>query len=395
MTRSKWWVVLALAALVAVGNAPVVAQTQPADTGYTVERGDTLYALRGIYRADQPEMRALVILNSFLAERGRTFTDAKGRFIVILKPGEVLDGIERLGVTVDPVTIDEFRLAPARVTQAGTDADARTEPAAFDWMRTALYVLVALAAIAAIMALATWSRRRRDQATRREEHERELQQDPITSGTPYVPGGIPATEPQRLEDFFEQQAVARYADRNPHVDRNTVRVTRVGPIESGTISGEGLVGYLGGEMRPRRIATPLNAYQARYRFPDGTEELLQCLQACMNPVAYGGDVYRGFTFTPATAVVAPPEPPQPVPQAVPHPAMAARRIREATEAEGGMTITVGDRVFTFERGVHLAVDPETGAVTIDGTGFRTVIMRRAAKAKKVGASRTPAAAVQQ
>ncbi len=126
--------------------------------------------------------------------------------------------------------------------------------------------------------------------------ERELRLDPITSGKPYVAGGIEPTETRRLESFFDQRAMALYRERNPTVERFTFHVDRIGPIQVGTIFGEGLVGYLGSTMKPRRIPEPgIRAYQARYRFPDGTEEVLQTLQACMNPVN-SGDTYKGFVF---------------------------------------------------------------------------------------------------
>ncbi len=126
--------------------------------------------------------------------------------------------------------------------------------------------------------------------------DRELRLDPITSGKPYVAGGIEPVETRRLEKFFDQRASSLYRERNPNLEGFTFDIRRIGPIQVGTISGEGLVGYLGTTMKPRRIPEPgIRAYQARYRFPDGTEEVLQTLQACMNPV-HSGDTYKGFVF---------------------------------------------------------------------------------------------------
>jgi hypothetical protein len=177
---------------------------------------------------------------------------------------------------------------------------------------------------------------------------REMLRDPITSGTPYVPGGIVPTEKARLESFFDDQAATRYSQRNP--GNGTVRPVRIGPIEAGTITGEGLVGYLGGEMLPRTITTPIAAYQARYRFPDGTEEILQSLMLCMNPVSHGGDVYRGFVFTlgniavPALPVpvaqVVPPQEAAPAPVVEVLPAIAPVSAEPIPVADGGVRIEI-------------------------------------------------------
>ncbi len=109
--------------------------------------------------------------------------------------------------------------------------------------------------------------------------------NPVTSGPAIVPGGIQPNETQRLNDHFDREAISRHA-------------TRIGAVESGTITGEGTVGYANGETRPYRITTPLRAYRARFRMQDGTEQTFITLQGCMNPVNYGGEVYQGFTFTP-------------------------------------------------------------------------------------------------
>lgn len=369
MKKHFSWIVLVVV-LVAAGSMPIaLAQTT---SPYTVNKGDTVYALKGIYSSSQPEWKAFTILNPFLAEPGRAFVTQDGRFIVIVRPGEQLEGIDQLGVTVEPLPIKELGLAPpAKVTSeagGGTTTTAEAQLIVPPWV---FWFLVA-AVIAAVAIVVFRIFKKLDVEAKREEHERELRQDPVTSGPAMVPGGIPSTDTARLDNFFEQQAIARFAQRNPALDRNVIRVMRVGPIEDGTISGEGLVGYLGGEWHPRRIETPLGSYQARYRFPDATEEVLQCLQACMNPVAYGGEVYRGFTFTAGQAIVPAPEPPVPAPQAVPHPAIAVARIRAAAQGEGYSTVTIGDRVITVERGVHFTVGDD-GSIIMAGLAFEMTV----------------------
>lgn len=358
---------LVLVAIFTIAPVANFAQT-PADSGiYTVLPGDTGWDLSRQYYDNAAIWQRIVDLNPFLQEAGRLF-ERDGKIILLLKPGEILVGLERLNVPAPTAVPIEQLVAPVPPVQA----EAVIIDTGFNWFWLPIIGLVILG----LVMLAKVFRRRYDEQTRREEHEHELRQDPITSGTPYVPGGIAPTDMPRLEHFFDQQATARYADRNPNLDRAIIRATRVGPIEEGTIVGEGMVGYLGGEMRPRRIETPLRAYQARYRFPDGTEEVLQCLMACMNPVTYGGDTYRGFTFTPTQAVVPVPEPERPAPQAVPMPAMVARMIRTAAGTDGNTTVTIGDQVLVFERGIHFNVDEATGAISMEGQSFKMTLQPR-------------------
>lgn len=111
--------------------------------------------------------------------------------------------------------------------------------------------------------------------------------DPTTSGPAFIPGGIRPDETDRLRRHF---------DGFPNL-------VRISPVESGTITGEGEVRYSNGTIQRHTITTPIPAYQARYRRSDGTEEVVQTLQRCMNPLNNGGTVYRGFTFTPGSSVV--------------------------------------------------------------------------------------------
>lgn len=382
----KRMVLPVLVVLVALWAIPAAAQTtQPS---YTVQQGDTGWELARQYYDNPTIWQRIVDMNPALQQPGRVF-EKDGKIILLLKPGEQLFGLDSLNVAPPKaVSLDQL-VKPAEAPKQA-DTSATMQMGNFPWWIVALL-------LAAIVGGLTWfgisrSRQNRRQLLLREQtevRERELRRDPVTSGPAMVPGGIPATDTERLQNFFDEQATSRFAQRNPTVDRATIRATRVGPIEEGTISGEGLVGYLGGEFRPRRIDTPIRAYQARYRFPDGTEEVLQCLQACMNPVQYGGDTYRGFTFTPTQAVVPVPEPERPSPVPAPHPAMAVRRIREEAGEEGRSTLTIGDRVITIDRGAHLAIDEATGNVTISGTVFEMTVKRKEQPAAK--ADETPLA----
>ena len=363
--------VLLFALLVAI-LAPAVAtyaQTLANPGTYTVQPGDTGWALAGRYYSDSTTWQRIVDMNPFLQERGRVFEDTnpvtgEKRIILLLKPGEALQGLERLNINPPTAVPIEKLVAPAAQVAANPNFGSSKPFLAnvYGWL------LLALAIALGIWLIVDMISRHRSRV-RHAARESELRRDPITSGPAMVPGGIPATDAPRLTNFFDQQAVNRYAQLNPAVDRATIRATRIGPIEEGTITGEGMVGYLGGDFRPRRIDTPLAAYQARYHFPDGTEENMITLQACMNPVTYGGDTYRGFTFVARTAVVPVPEPERPAPQPAQHPALAVRAIVASAQREGHNTITLGDDVMEFPRGYHVVVNRETGEITLNANAF--------------------------
>jgi hypothetical protein len=239
------------------------------------------------------------------------------------------------------------------------------------WYQTALLPWLALAATVVVLTYII-ARLSRDRAVEeRETRERELVQDPVTSGPPIVAGGVQANEADRLSRTLEAAAVADYVRLNPGVDRQTVRVERIGPVEEGMISGEGMVGYAD-RARPRRIDPPQAGFRARFRFPDGREDLLMSLQGCMNPCFYGEGL-SGFTFTARQVAVPAPEPPQPGPEPAPHPALAVRAIRTGAEAEGRSTLTIGDRVIVLDRGVHLSVDEATGKILVSGAAFEMAV----------------------
>lgn len=292
-------------------------------TQYTVLPGDTGWELAREYYRDATKWQKVVDANPFLKTPGRVF-EKNGRIILILKPGERLEGLEWMGMKA-PIAVSIAELGLMAPSPKIVEVSSPIWP----WL---LGALAFIALIAGASALAKYNARRfqaealaaeqedrrRDAEARLErkqrlerERELELSSDPVTSGTPFVPGGIPATDPERLRNFFTAQAVESYANRTGN-DPMRVQVEQIGPIESGLMYGdEGEVGYLDARgFRPRRIPEPgIAAYQGRFRFPDGTEQLLQCLVGCMNPTrGYSGDVYRGYTFVPTGIVVPAPEP---------------------------------------------------------------------------------------
>ncbi len=120
----------------------------------------------------------------------------------------------------------------------------------------------------------------------------QLRLDPVTSGQPYVNGGISPDNPEQLERQFDNQA--RFMSGGRQFPE------RISPIQKGKIFGEGLVGYLDQGFQPRKIDEPgVPAYQATYRFANGEEITLQSLMGCMNPIEEGiGQTRKGYTFVP-------------------------------------------------------------------------------------------------
>lgn len=259
------------------------------------------------------------------------------------------------------------------------------------WRPDLLWWLPILLIITSVIGYFLWHGRRermmrekaeQDEAQRRVDLEvervRELTRNPVTSGPPIVAGGIPPNDGERLSRHFQDSAVAQYVRATPGTDPATVRpnITRIGDVEAGMISGEGMVGYAD-QARPRRINPAQPGYRARFRFPDGSERELMSLQGCMNPCYYGEGL-SGFTFTARSVVTVPT--PTPGPVATPHPAIAVARIRAAAEGEGETTILVGGQMMTVQRGLHFDLDAVPGSIKISGGEF-DVTVKPKAKAK--------------
>lgn len=84
---------------IASANMGVRVLPVPEEDSVTVQRGDTLYELSNVYLNDPEKWHAVVRKNSFLGEHGRVFKRS-GKTIVIIRPGEKLNGLARLGIKV-------------------------------------------------------------------------------------------------------------------------------------------------------------------------------------------------------------------------------------------------------------------------------------------------------
>jgi|GEM_PF-1691376 hypothetical protein len=342
---------------------------------YYIVQGDTLWDL------NPDQWRQIQAANPKLNAESRIGTTSSGLYRVLLidnEPIEIPTGLTIRIRTSAPVTFvpppSPSKAELKKIEVAETPKDLPSQ--AFLWL------LLVFGVFAVVVTLLSWLANRAIQQSKRrktEERDRELRRDPVTSGPPMVAGGVASTDTARIARTMEAAAINDYIRLNPGVDRQTVRVERIGPVEEGMISGSGMVGYAD-HARPRSIDPPQPGFRARFRFPDNREDMLMSLQGCMNPCYYGEGL-SGFTFTARQMVVAAPEPERPAPQAAPHPAMAVRAIRAAAQAEGHSTVTIGDRVLTFERGVHFTVDEQTGAIGMSGNSFGMTIQPKRQRAK--------------
>src|SRR3989344_1429151 len=321
-------IVLALSAVTAAAQTinritPLTATNCKAiynGTVYTVQHGDVLYQKYG------PKWNMLLSTNPGLQARvsGKCkdtiawLYDSRGDVLCVPAGMAVNEFITNEAATPPPPETHVVKAAEEKKPESTTATASASRYDNYLWF--SLLLLLGAVTFIALWFLRDYIARRHDAAMAREREEnarehwgRELEQNPVTSGPPIVVGGITPTETERLTNHFQDQAVAQDIRATPGAEAATVRqnIRRIGPVEEGMISGEGMVGYAD-RARPRRINPPQPGYRARFHFPDGSEPELMSLQGCMNPVFYGGGL-SGFTFT-ARAVAGPaPEPGQTAP----------------------------------------------------------------------------------
>ena len=379
MQRNFWSLMLALVLVAGTVQAQPVVQIQIVD-------GDTLYDLQGISSPDDQEYIRLIALNPQLGTESRAFYDDQDRFIVIIREDELLN-TEGLGVVV-PVVVSLAEVFPPDVTPNITLVPTGTANTGSSWWVLPLQigVIIAVLAFLAWLAIVLIRNRQRRIANEREEVERLAQEsmeeqarqhrltlDPVTSGLPFVEGGIPSSDTTRLENFFNQQAAHGYAERH-NLAPSEVRAERIGPIEAGCIHGEGVVSYRDGREEPRRIPEPgIDAYRARYRMPDGTEHVMHCLEQCMNPIVLPSTtsqgVLHGFTFVLDSEAVSAPAPVTPMPTQAP-----ALARTEAMPQD--TTLDVGGTQMILPAGSNVAVNDHELRITVLASPVPTTIVVR-------------------
>lgn len=239
---------------------------------YTVKPGDTLSELTYDFQGDggPRKWQEVIKVNPFLKEPGRVF-ERGGRTIVLIRPGEKLAGLERLGVETKAIPLSELKVT------GELKAAEKPEPATKDRkLETLLAVLVFLLLIPFLF----WHRFRRPASQ---------------AGPPVVPGGI--TSPEDADRMLQAISQRRWGRINPTANLATEPgPTRISPVVKGFLNGRGRVQY-NAEETPVRLMRNEPAYSARFRFPDGKEEELYFLQECGNEVRRGVR-FLGFTFTP-------------------------------------------------------------------------------------------------
>ncbi len=304
-----WFVGVALM-LALPASAQQNLTTTSATGPYVVKQGDTLYTLEGLNSGDPNQWHRLVDLNPFLQEKGRIFEGRHGQIIVLIRPGEKLVGLERLGITPKVFPLDELRLyqAPA------------LSPPPTTTISSTLWMLVV--GCLAFLFLAGIFLLTRFLGT--------LKADPVSSGPAMVPGGITAeTAPARF-----QTMAARIHQTQTGEILSSQRFTIL-ETTPGRIWGVLVVRYGDGKERLRTMNGE-RAFQARVRFPNGAEETLYMLQGCGNDLRYEGIAWYlpgpNFRFEADPVVASPAQPPQP-PQPVATPAPQPPQPRPAVEPQ--------------------------------------------------------------
>jgi hypothetical protein len=276
MKRFMWISAAALAVAVPLGAQVFTGPTTSASpvSEYIVQPNDTLYDLASLKLRDPEKWRWLVQQNRILQAPGRQFTSAGGTFVVVIRPGERLFGLEEVGVNIASPT-------PVATSSVTSSIEVREKPKTglADFVKDNWWWL----ALLGLGALLLWLLGR------------ELRKDPVESRAPQVPGGIDTVEAAR--ERFAQQGYRQH-------------FTIIDTVP-GYISGTMMVRYGDGTVRPRTLDRQ-RAYQSTVRFEDGRTESRYMLQACGNDLKYGGiERYAPgprFNFTPDPVVVSTPEP---------------------------------------------------------------------------------------
>lgn len=357
---------------------------------YKVQTNDNLWNLSATYLGDPLKWVTKVLdANPFLKEKGRMFRHHDGRMIVLIRPGEELAGLERIGVKAELIPFSS--LWPALVpAQASVSTDSVSSPAPAEANAVPFYrvlflgmplwqmVVMLLIALSILYALYKFF-----YGTYRDG--RIFYRNPATAGAPIVQGGIPPSQSAMIENRFERIAERHYGERNPSADLSVDRPQRISEILHGFLSGSGQVQY-----RDRTETRRLNhepAYSARFRFPDGTEETLYFLEACANDVVFRNVRYNGFIWELERMIVPVPKP-QPVLAAVVSASTPLRVVKSVEPAVALTTVIVGSIQMTVPEGSSVRLGQD-GKIVISVSTACEMTMAPAA-AEQAAATETKA-----
>ena len=346
------------------------------DTGkYTVQPSDTLWDLSATYHKDPLKWAEVLGANPFLKEKGRVINHPDGRVIVLIRPGEELAGLSRIGVKAEMVPLSSLWPAGVPAPQAMPAVVSATahiaEPAVVSTTTTVPFYSIRIygnplwmwAMLVVLLALIGRSFYRDGLFSRK---------PASVAGPPVIRGGIAADQPSSVETRFERIAERHYGERNPQADLSVDRPERISTIESGFLSGDGKVRY-GDQREIRRRLNHEPAYRARFRFADGTEEDLYFLQLCANDVRFGTR-YRWFRWETERVVV---PLPTATPAAVPAPATASTptplRVIKPTEPAKLTTVSVGGTEVTLPEGSSVRLETDGKIVVVVSGACEIVI----------------------
>lgn len=290
MKRSIVFVFLTIVAMSLSAHAQDTNSSAPVPT-YTVQPTDTGWELARRYYDDATTWRRIVDMNPTLQQPGRV-TEKGGRIILLLKPGEVLVGLDRLGVEAPKaVPFEQLELPKPEPIVKVKNVQVPT-PTTPTWMWWLLGLLV-------LFALVAWFVNRM------------LSKDPVRSGPPMIQGGVQETN--LVASLQQVAARANGAEVRNSQDPSFYQQFTVLRSTPGRIWGVLNVRYADGKVTPRRLNGE-RAWEAEVELPleprqtVRRREVVYMLQGCGNDLRTGG-VSRylpgpGFRFE-ADPVVAP------------------------------------------------------------------------------------------
>jgi hypothetical protein len=304
-------IVCLIVLLVLFGVVPVAAQDSNNYWGcYITQKGDSFWRIAD--RELTPDQWEKLWKKNPTAPNGkprRFFKNpVNGFYYVHLDVGEEICGLKEIGVS--PMVATPAELAQMGLLKTVTETK-EVIPNWFWWL------LGAMALVAIMVYL----------------YNRRLNEPGATAGPAFVRGGVAATN-SSPEETFRTHAV-RAADRaGLMVERSNVRVSDVRP---GRIWGVLSTLYSDGTDQIHRYHGD-RAYEAMVTYHNGNSVRMYMLDACGNPLIYGG-VSRyipgpDFRFEADPVPAAVPAQPAPQPAAEPEPTPAAPEVPSVINQSG-------------------------------------------------------------
>lgn len=251
---------------------------EEAGKAYVVQEGDTLWELAGEKLGDPKVWKKIFENNPFLRQDGRLFKKGE-KIVVLLFPGERLQGLEEIGIMPKflPLPESELEITPKKVSNVPL-APADTENGSAWWK----WPIIILLMIGLIIAGCMWVRSMFREATA----------NPATSGPPAVEGGILPNDTQAVRERLLEIGRDNFQRQNPGISTPGFSYFEIqGEPEVGRVYGLASIRYGDGNERVKRFEGE-TAYRANIRYPDGRIEEHIFLAACAN------DLRRGVRYVP-------------------------------------------------------------------------------------------------